>query len=172
MHSNPSSTQQYNGAYSTGVIRGAYHFAAPDSASGAARADYFVDRGGAWSPDGGTLPGVLDIEWTPYGDVCYGTSQSAMASWIRDCLGRYRARTGRDAVICTATSWWQQCTGNHAGFGTTSPLWVARYAATVGELPAGRAYSTMWQYPSTGPVVGDHDLFSGTVDQVRALAVG
>ncbi|MFC5956240.1 lysozyme [Streptomyces pratens] len=171
-YNNPFYTQQYNGSYSTGMIRGAYHFATPDSASGAAQADYFVDRGGAWSPDGRTLPGVLDIEWNPSGDACYGKSQSAMVSWIRDFLDRYRARTGRDAVICTATSWWQQCTGNHAGFSTTNPLWVARYAAAVGELPAGWASYTMWQYTSTGPVVGDHDLFNGTVDGVRALALG
>ncbi|WP_434090740.1 GH25 family lysozyme [Streptomyces hirsutus] len=137
----------------------------------AAQADCFADRGGAWSPDR-TLPGVLDIEWTPYGDACHGTSRSAMVSWIRDVLDRYRARTGRGAVICTATSRWRQCTGNHAGFGTTHPLRVARYAATAGELPAGRASCTRWQYTSTGPVVGDHDLFNGTVDQVRAPAPG
>ncbi|MET8214594.1 GH25 family lysozyme [Streptomyces hirsutus] len=138
----------------------------------AAQADCFADRGGAWSPDGRTPPGVLDIEWTPYGDACHGTSRSAMVSWIRDVLDRYRARTGRGAVICTATSRWQQCTGNHAGFGATHPLRVARYAATAGELPAVRASCTRWQHTSTGPVVGDHDLFNGTVDQVRAPALG
>jgi GH25 family lysozyme M1 (1,4-beta-N-acetylmuramidase) len=170
-YTNPYHAQQYNGSYDVGMVRGAYHFATPDTTTGAAQADYFVDRGGAWSADGRTLPGVLDIEWNPYGDDCYGKSASSMVSWIRNFLDRYRARTGRDAVIYTATSWWKQCTGNYAGFAST-PLWIARYASTVGELPAGWSTYTMWQYTSTGPTVGDHDRFNGTVDGVRSFATG
>ncbi|MFC7930177.1 lysozyme [Streptomyces cinereoruber] len=165
-------TQQYNGSYDAGMIRGTYHFATPDTASGAAQADYFVNNGGGWSKDGRTLPGVLDIEWNPYGATCYGKSQAGMVSWIRDFLNRYKARTGRDAVIYTATSWWTQCTGNYSGFAATNPLWIARYASSVGELPAGWPYYTMWQYTSTGPVVGDHNRFNGDLSRVKALANG
>ncbi|WP_282693345.1 lysozyme [Streptomyces sp. CC208A] len=165
-------TQQYNGSYNIGMIRGSYHFATPDTTTGAAQADYFVNNGGGWSKDGKTLPGVLDIEWNPYGATCYGKSQSGMVSWIRDFLNRYKYRTGRDAVIYTATSWWKQCTGNYSGFATTNPLWIARYASTVGELPAGWPYYTMWQYTSTGPTVGDHNRFNGDLSRVQALANG
>ncbi|MEU9704190.1 lysozyme [Streptomyces sp. NPDC047981] len=171
-YKNPYFAQQYNGSYNVGMIRGAYHFATPDTTTGAAQADYFVNNGGGWSKDGKTLPGALDIEWNPYGATCYGKSQSAMVTWIRDFLNRYKARTGRDAVIYTATSWWTQCTGNYAGFGSTNPLWVARYASTVGELPAGWPYYTMWQYTSTGPTVGDHNRFNGDLSRVQALANG
>ncbi|OSP41161.1 lysozyme [Streptomyces sp. 13-12-16] len=171
-YTNPYHPQQYGGSYDVGMVRGAYHFGTPDTAGGAAQADYFVNHGGGWSADGRTLPGVLDIEWNPYGDACYGKSQSAMVSWIRDFLDQYRYRTGRDAVIYTATSWWKQCTGNYAGFAATTPLWIARYASTVGELPAGWSTYTMWQYTSTGPTVGDHDLFNGTLDRVRTFALG
>ncbi|MFJ9817275.1 lysozyme [Streptomyces sp. NPDC101151] len=171
-YKNPSFAQQYNGAYDTGMIRGAYHFATPDSTGGAAQADYFVDHGGGWSKDGKTLPGALDIEWNPYGDDCYGKSKSGMVTWVRDFLNRYKKRTGRDAVIYTATSWWTACTGNYAGFGTTNPLWIARYASAVGTLPAGWSTQTMWQYTSSGPTVGDHDRFNGAVDRVKALATG
>ena len=164
--------QQYNGSYNVGMIRGSYHFATPDTTSGAAQANYFVDNGGGWSRDGKTLPGVLDIEWNPYGAQCYGKTQAAMVAWIRDFVNTYKARTGRDAVIYTATSWWKDCTGNNAGFGTTNPLWVARYAAAVGELPAGWGFYTMWQYTSSGPTVGDHDHFNGALDRVQALANG
>ncbi|MFI6107803.1 lysozyme [Streptomyces sp. NPDC051310] len=169
---NPWFAQQYNGSYGVGMIRGAYHFATPDTTGGAAQADFFVDHGGGWSRDGRTLPGALDIEWNPYGSACYGKSPSAMVGWIRDFLNRYKYRTGRDAVIYTATSWWKQCTGNHGGFGASNPLWVARYHTTVGELPAGWAYHTMWQYTSTGPIVGDHNRFNGAYDRVQALALG
>ncbi|WP_418959092.1 lysozyme [Streptomyces tritici] len=165
-------TQQYNGSYNVGMIRGSYHFATPDTASGAAQADYFVNNGGGWSRDGRTLPGALDMEWNPYGATCYGKTQSGMVAWIRDFVNRYKYRTGRDPVIYTATSWWKQCTGNYGGFATTNPLWIARYASTVGELPAGWTYYTMWQYTSTGPTVGDHNHFNGDITRVRALAYG
>ncbi|MFE5942342.1 lysozyme [Streptomyces massasporeus] len=171
-YKNTSFNQQYTGSYNVGMIRGTYHFATPDTTTGAAQADYFVDNGGGWSKDGRTLPGVLDIEWNPYGATCYGKSQAGMVTWIRDFVNRYKARTGRDAVIYTATSWWTQCTGNSSAFAATNPLWIARYAASVGELPAGWQYYTMWQYTSSGPTVGDHNHFNGDLSRVQALANG
>ncbi|MZD04380.1 lysozyme, partial [Streptomyces sp. SID5785] len=158
---NPYFAQQYRGSYNVGMIRGAYHFATPNTASGTAQANYFVDHGGGWSRDGKTLPGVLDIEYNPYGSSCYGKSSGQLVSWIRDFLKRYKARTGRDAVIYTSTTWWKQCTGNYRGFGSTNPLWVARYASSVGALPAGWSFHTMWQHTSSGPTVGDHNKFNG-----------
>ncbi|RMI37662.1 lysozyme [Streptomyces triticirhizae] len=169
---NPYFTQQYNGSYDTGMIRGAYHFALPNASSGAAQATYFATNGGGWSADGKTLPGVLDIEYNPYGSTCYGLSQSAMVDWIRDFSDTYRAHTGRDVVIYTTTDWWTQCTGNNASFGSTNPLWIARYASTPGTLPAGWGFWTFWQYTSTGPTVGDHNLFNGAMDRLQALANG
>lgn len=171
-YKNPSFGQQYDGPYSAGMIRGSYHFATPDTSSGKAQADYFVDHGGGWSKDGRTLPGVLDIEWNPYGASCYGKSKSGMVSWIKDFLNRYKARTGRSAVIYTATNWWKDCTGNYAGFASSHPLWIARYASTPGTLPAGWSTHTMWQYTSSGKTVGDHDKFNGSLSRVRALASG
>ncbi|MEU3838430.1 lysozyme [Streptomyces sp. NPDC028635] len=171
-YTNPYFTQQYGGSYDTGMVRGAYHFATPDTTGGATQADYFVEHGGGWSKDGRTLPGALDIEWNPYGDACFDKSPSAMVGWIRDFLTRYRARTGRDAVIYTATSWWSQCTGNYSGFGASNPLWIARYDTTPGPLPAGWTSYTMWQYTATGKTVGDHDRFNGTQTQLGSFATG
>ena len=48
------------------MVRGAYHFANPRTSSGADQARYFVQNGGAWTADGKTLPGLLDIEFNPY----------------------------------------------------------------------------------------------------------
>lgn len=171
-YKNPYFAQQYNGSYNVGMIRGSYHFATPDTTSGATQANYFVDNGGGWSRDGRTLPGALDIEWNPYGAACFGKSQSAMVTWIRDFLNQYKARTGRHAVIYTATSWWKQCTGNYGGFAVNNPLWIARYNTSPGELPAGWGVQTIWQYTSTGPTVGDHNKFNGALDRVQALANG
>ncbi|AOP49792.1 lysozyme [Streptomyces lydicus] len=171
-YTNPYFAQQYNGSYNAGMIRGAYHFATPNTSSGAAQANYFVDHGGGWSRDGKTLPGALDMEYNPYGSTCYGLSAAGLVNWMKDWFATYKARTGRDAVIYTSTSWWKQCTGNSSAFGVVNPLWVPRYGSSVGELPAGWGFHTIWQYTSTGPTVGDHNLFNGAYDRLQALANG
>jgi hypothetical protein len=39
-------SNQYTGATNAGIIRGAYHFAHPDSSTGAAQANFFLANGG------------------------------------------------------------------------------------------------------------------------------
>ncbi|WP_438828469.1 lysozyme [Streptomyces hesseae] len=169
---NPSFSQQYNGSYDAGMIRGAYHFALPSNSGGADQADYFVDHGGGWSDDGRTLPGVLDMEYNPYGSTCYGMSADALLDWVADFLSVYRHRTGRDAVIYTTTAWWKKCTGNYGRFGSDHPLWVPRYGSSAGELPNGWDFHTFWQYTETGSTVGDHNLFNGSLSRLKSLAYG
>lgn len=171
-YKNPSFTQQYNGSYKAGIIRGAYHFATPNTSSGATQAKYFLAHGGGWSKDGKTLPGALDMEYNPYGATCYGLSHQGMVNWVRDFSKTYKAKTGRDVVLYTSTNWWKSCTGNNSGFGKTNPLWVPNYGSSVGALPAGWKYQTIWQYTSKGAAVGDHDRFNGSLDRVKALANG
>src|SRR5699024_6440715 len=100
----------YPDSYRAGMIRGAYHFARPDQTSGAKQAEYFVAHGGAWSADGQTLPGALDIESNPYGSKCYGLSKAQMRKWISSFTKRYLHLTGRNAVIYSSPSWWVECT--------------------------------------------------------------
>jgi lysozyme len=166
---NPYFTQQYNGSYNVGMIRGAYHFALPNVSSGATQAGFFVSNGGGWSRDGKTLPGTLDIEYNPYGATCYGLSASSMVSWIKSFSDSYQSRTGRWPVIYTTTNWWSTCTGNLGDFSSTNPLWIARYASTPGTLPYHWGYYTFWQY-SSSPI--DQDLFNGAYDRLQALALG
>ena len=171
-YTNPYFTQQYNGSYNVGMIRGSYHFALPDVSSGAAQADYFVAHGGGWSADGKTLPGALDMEYNPYGATCYGKSASAMVSWIQSFSNEYHARTGRYPTIYTSTTWWTACTGNSSAFKTNNALWIARYSSSVGTLPAGWSYQTFWQYADAGAFPGDQDRFNGALDRVQAYAKG
>lgn len=170
----PNFSTNYLNAYNQGIIRGAYHYARPDTSGGAAQADYFASHGGAWSRDGLTLPGVLDIEWgtASQGGDCYGLSQASMVSWIRAFSNQYHARTTRWPVIYTATSWWTQCTGNRGDFSSTNPLFVARYASAVGALPYNWSYQTIWQYADSGIFPGDQDRFNGDYSRVQALALG
>ncbi|RKE17792.1 lysozyme [Streptomyces sp. TLI_171] len=171
-YTNPYFAQQYNGSYNVGMIRGAYHFALPNNSSGATQAAYFVAHGGGWSKDGKTLPPALDIEYNPYGATCYGLSQAGMVSWIRDFSNTVHTKTGRYPVIYTTTDWWTTCTGNNGSFGATNPLWVARYASSVGTLPNGWSYQTIWQYADSGTLPGDQNYFNGAFDRVQALANG
>jgi GH25 family lysozyme M1 (1,4-beta-N-acetylmuramidase) len=160
---------QFNGSRSAGLVRGAYHFANPGGASGKTQAGFFVQNGGSWSRDGWTLPGVLDIEYNPYGAVCYGRSKEQMVQWVTDFTREYKRRTTRDAVIYTTADWWSRCTGNTSRFSTTNPLWVARYANSVGTLPGKWPFYTFWQY-SSSPI--DQDRFSSTVQRLIVLAKG
>jgi lysozyme len=162
---NPYFSQQYNGSYNQGFIRGAYHFALPDRSSGATQANYFSSHGGGWSGDGKTLPGALDMEYNPYGATCYGLSKASMTNWIRDFSDTYKARWNKYPAIYTSTSWWNQCVG--ASFGTTNPLWVARYASSVGTLPIGWSTYTVWQY-SSSPI--DQNSFNGAYDRLQVFA--
>ncbi|WP_394821894.1 lysozyme [Pendulispora albinea] len=169
-YKNPYFAQQYNGSYNQGLIRGAYHFALPNVSSGAAQADFFVNNGGGWSADGKTLPPALDMEYNPYGATCYGLSASSMVAWVRDFSNRVKARTNRYPTIYTSTSWWSQCTGNNGSFGNTNPLWIPRYGSSVGALPAGWGFHTIWQYADSGSMPGDQNRFNGAYDRVQVFA--
>ncbi|MFE3453730.1 GH25 family lysozyme [Nonomuraea sp. NPDC059194] len=171
---NPRFEGQYGGAAAAGLIRGAYHFAQPHETDGAAQADFFVDNGGAWTSDGQTLPGVLDVEDNPYKDKngknnCYDLSPEDMVTWIGDFTRRYRERTKRHAIIYTTTSWWKTCTGDSKKF-AKNPLWLARWGAEPGELPSGWKKHSFWQSADKGPLVGGQNSFNGTESQLKALA--
>jgi Lyzozyme M1 (1,4-beta-N-acetylmuramidase) len=160
---------QYTGSYKAGMIRGAYHFAVPSGASGTVQADYFLAHGGGWSNDGKTLPGMLDIEWNPYGPACYGKTPSQLVAWVTAFVKEYKYKTGRDAVIYTAASYWKSCLGNATTFAYTDPLVVANYSTSAPTLFGGWPYFTFRQYTDT-PL--DLDRFYGTYARLQALALG
>jgi len=170
-YTNPDFSNQYEGPYDYGVIRGAYHFANPSNSEGNTQADYFIDNGGGWSGDGKTLPGALDIEYNPYGAECYGLTASQMVSWIADFVNEYAYREGVYPVIYSTTDWWSTCTGNSSAFASESPLWVANYSASNGgTLPNGWGYYTFWQYADSGSLPGDQDVFNGALSRLQVLA--
>jgi GH25 family lysozyme M1 (1,4-beta-N-acetylmuramidase) len=170
-------SQQYAGAWKSGLAHGAYHFATPNTASGKRQADYFVAHGGGGKADGHTLPGVLDIEKNPYGkNQCYGLSHAKMNAWISDFLHEYHARTGRHAVINTFRDWWISCTGNAGAkpgsvFGATYPLWVNDHKATAGHVPVPSAWKsyTIWQWTDKG-TYGDEDYVRSSTVYKSLLA--
>ncbi len=167
---NPYLASQYTGAYAAGVIRGTYHFALPDRSTGTAQANYFLSHLGGWSPDGKTLPPMLDMEYNPYGATCYGQSPAQLAAWIAEFSNTVNAATGRYPTIYTTTDWWTYCLGNNASFGATNPLFIASYTATPGIMPPGWGFQSIWQYNDHGILPGDADAFNGNLDQLRQFA--
>lgn len=170
-YTSPAFASQYQGSYGSGFIRGAYTFAIPDNSSGAAQADYFVAHGGGWSADGQTLPGVLDIEFNPYGAECYGLTQQQMINWIYSFDTEYQRLVGRPPMIYTNTRWWDQCTGG-SSIAASSPLIVANYGNSPYPLPGGWAIATIWQYTDSNAWGFDGDSFNGDLAQLQALALG
>lgn len=171
---NPRFTAQFDGAAAAGLVRGAYHFAQPHESGGAAQAEHFVRNGGSWLTDGRTLPGVLDLEDNPYQDrngknACYGLSAKDMVTWIKDFTRTYRARTGRQAIVYTTTSWWRTCTGDSTA-AKSSPLWIARWGADPGELPKAWQKHTFWQSADKGPLPGGQNAFNGSESELAAMA--
>jgi GH25 family lysozyme M1 (1,4-beta-N-acetylmuramidase) len=168
---NPNFAQQYNGSYQAGLIRGAYHFATPNTSDGVSQADYFLAHGGGWSNDGKTLPPAIDLEYNPYGDTCYGLAPADLVTWIHAFVNEMKAHIGIFPTIYTSTSWWGQCTGNDNGFGP-DPLWIPRYGSSVGALPAGWTGQTIWQYADSGTFPGDQDAYNGSVEALHGFAAG
>jgi len=169
-YTNPYFTNQYLGPYKAGLIRGAYHFAIPNNSTGKNQADYFINHGGGWSRDGKTLPGALDIEYNPYGRECYGLNDSQMVAWVHNFVNEYAFREHVYPVIYTTTDWWSTCTGNYSGFWNNNPLWLAKYASSIGTLPSGAPFWTFWQYADSGTFPGDQNYFNGALDRLQALA--
>ncbi|KAL2217289.1 putative N,O-diacetyl muramidase [Thermoascus aurantiacus ATCC 26904] len=171
-YKDPAFSKHYIGATEAGLIRGGYHFAHPDKSSGAAQANFFLAHGGGWSGDGITLPGMVDLEYNPSGDACYGLSHSQMVSWIRDFVNTYHAHTGRYPMIYTTADWWKRCTGDSHAFSTTCPLVLARYRSSPGTVPGGWPYHTIWQNSDKYRFGGDSDIFNGDLAGLKRLAKG
>lgn len=96
-----------------------------------------------------------------------------MVAWIQAFSDEVRRFTGRRPVICTTTHWWNLCTGGSSSvFAADHPLWIARYGAGPGTLPAGWSFWTIRQYDNGGSPPGDQNLFNGSTDRLRAFVNG
>lgn len=174
-YTDPRFRHNYTRAARVGMFRGAYHFALPDTSSGAAQAQFFLAHGGNGSPDGLTLPPVLDIEYNRSGPDCYGLTHRQMINWIADFSATVNKVAGRHPVIYTTTDWWNRCTGGYGGFADTNPLWIANWSNNPYPLPNGWGRYTFWQHTAKGRVAGidghvDRDKFNGSYAQLQALA--
>ncbi|NKX52774.1 lysozyme M1, partial [Arthrobacter deserti] len=99
-------------------------------------------------------------------------SASQMVAWIRDFSNTVKTLTGRLPAIYTTAGWWNQCTGSSAAF-TDLPLHLAEYGVTSPtRLPAGWSFYSIWQYSSSGPFVGDSNVWNGSMTGLQSFAKG
>ncbi|KAL2870577.1 lysozyme [Aspergillus lucknowensis] len=172
-YTDPSFGDHYQGATDASIFRGAYHFALPDSSSATEQAQYFLDNGGGWTADNRTLPGMLDIEYNPYGDTCYGLAAEDMVAWVQEFVDAYQSSTGRYPMLYTTADWWSTCTGDAAGFGATVPLVLAAYSDSApSTIPGDWETYTIWQNSNEYEFGGDSDIFNGGIDGVQRLVAG
>lgn len=82
-----------------------------------------------------------------------------MVTWINSFVNQYNALTGRYPMIYTTADWWQTCTGNSAAFVNKCPLVLARYSSTVGAIPGGWPFHTIWQFNDRYAYGGDSDTY-------------
>ncbi|KAG0033012.1 hypothetical protein BGZ81_009569 [Podila clonocystis] len=141
---NPFFSKQLDGAKIRRIVRGSFHYAEPNSSSGADQATYFLCNGGEWCNDGHTLPGAIMLEDGPNEDICWGLGPDAMVAWVMDFSATYKNKTGRLPVIYTTNDWWVQCTENSATF-SDHPLWIADYYEMSDPIPGGWTFYRLWQ---------------------------
>jgi GH25 family lysozyme M1 (1,4-beta-N-acetylmuramidase) len=169
-YTNPYYASNSSGANSAGLLRGAYHYARPDSSAGdaVAEARHFVSVTGTSLT--GQLPPALDLEDSG------GLSSSALISWAKAFLAEVERLTGRVPAIYTGPSFWRSQMANSTAF-TRHPLWIAHYTTGSPSIPGGWSTYTFWQHTSSFRVSGitgdvDHNLFPGTLADLRRLAAG
>jgi GH25 family lysozyme M1 (1,4-beta-N-acetylmuramidase) len=172
-YQNPFALTDLAQAKAAGLSVMAYVFAIPNgnggSASPIAQADYLLTY---LASEGGQPPPImLDIEYNPYGAVCYGLSRSAMVSWIAQFSTEIQARTGQNPIIYGPAPWWQDCTGGTSRFGQF-PLWVPDYtSAPRPVLTNGWSNYAFWQYSSAGTVKGINAPGNIDLDQLNPAVI-
>jgi len=180
-YKSPEFTRQWLGAKEAGLLRGAYHFWAPDMGPAKQQAEFFVRVMGPLGP--GDLPPVLDVEWVAKERMPKLPKGEALIAWIRAWCERVEELTGRWPVIYTGPQFWKEfllAAGLECAQVLSSwPLWCAAYAASLPDAPMKSMPDwkwTFWQFTGSGQVPGvsghcDVNLFRGSLDDLRKLAM-
>ena len=154
--------QNWAGAKRAGVLRGAYQYFRPDQ-DPLVQADLLVNM---LANDPGELPPVIDVETDG------GKKPAELVSRVQIWVERVRAKLGVEPIIYTGPEFWRDKT--KSADMTSQRLWIAHYTRGCPTVPAPWKKWTFWQHTDNGRVPGiegavDLDLFTGTLDELRAL---
>ncbi len=154
---NDKFNDQYAGAKSVGILRGAYHYLRAQI-DGARQADFFLSK---VTVQDGDLPPFLDIEETNN----QGASNAQFIGNAQKWLQRVEQQTGRRPIVYSRVSFLNEMftlNGKAPAWAKDYNTWLAQYfysySAEGGGQPAeapGWGTWVLWQYS------GDHDTLDG-----------
>ncbi len=175
-YKDPTFDDNWFGAKSAGLLRGAYHFFRCN-VDAKKQADYFIDYVKTVK-DNGELPPVLDLETND------GASKDKIVVGAKIWLDRVEAAFGKKPIIYSGQYFLQDylvvAGGGPPAWAKDYPLWLAQYPNQYIEgmkptLPRGWFSYTIWQYSDKGKVNGinasvDMNLFNGTLEELYKFA--
>jgi len=164
------------GAKSAGLLRGAYHFYRCN-VDARKQADYFINYVKSFN-DNGELPPVLDLETND------GQKREKIVPAVKIWLDRVESAFGKKPIIYSGYYFLQDYLSEAGGgppmWAKEYPLWIAQYPnqytpGMAPSLPRGWFNWTIWQYSKRGVVNGinadvDMDLFNGTLEDLYKFA--
>ncbi|HET9591270.1 MAG TPA: GH25 family lysozyme [Anaerolineales bacterium] len=175
-YSDPTFDDNWLGAKSVGLLRGAYHFfrANVDPQKQAAR---FIDYVKSMN-DNGELPPVLDLETHD------NQTKERIIARAKTWLDLVEAAFGKKPIIYSGQYFLQDYFSEPGGgppvWAKDYPLWLAQYPnqyipGMQPTLPRGWFKWTFWQYSEKGQVNGinakvDLNLFNGSLQELYRLA--
>jgi lysozyme len=149
--------QNWSRMKTAGVLRGAYQYFEPEDDE-TEQANMVVAKVGHLGA--GDLPAMIDVEKTG------GLGGSEVGDRVLRWLQIVEAGTGVKPIIYTGSYFWEGSVGTDL---KTYPIWIAAYGPSCPSLPQdGWTNWTMWQYSDGGGHL-DHDVFNGTLDELKAL---
>ncbi|HUA22119.1 MAG TPA: GH25 family lysozyme [Bryobacteraceae bacterium] len=157
-------------AAQAGLLRGAYHFFAPDC-SAAAQASLFLRSVGKLDP--GDLPPVLDLE-AP--DLWTNIAPSQRIRLVTEWLETVEKALLVTPIIYLSPAFAVEILQNDPAL-ARHPVWLAHYTeAAAPRIPKPWASWTFWQHTHGGRTPGiptpvDLNWFNGTLDQLHAFVV-
>jgi len=175
-YKDPTFDDNWFGAKSAGLLRGAYHFFRCN-VDAKKQADYFIDYVKTVK-DNGELPPVLDLETND------GTPKEKIVPAVKIWLDRVEAAFGKKPIIYSGQYFLQDylvvAGGGPPAWAKDYPLWLAQYPNQYVDgmkpfLPRGWFNWVIWQYSDKGRVNGinasvDMNLFNGTLEELYKFA--
>jgi GH25 family lysozyme M1 (1,4-beta-N-acetylmuramidase)/LysM repeat protein len=170
-YEDPTLDDNWLGAKSVGILRGAYHFFHPNM-NPTKQADHFLQAVKKLN-DNGELPPVLDLEVTD------NQPTNTIIDRAKTWLDRVQQALGKRPIIYSSPGFLKY---NFIVPGGGPPLWtkdyvlwIANYKVDKPYLPKGWLKWTFWQYSEEGQVDGinaavDLDWFNGTVEELYQFA--
>ena len=175
-YQDPTFDDNWFGAKSAGILRGAYHFFRCN-VDAKKQADYFINYFQSFN-DNGELPPVLDLETND------NQKKEKIIPAAKIWLDRVEAALGKKPIIYSGYYFLQDYLSEAGGgppmWAKDYPLWIAQYPnqytpGMVPSLPRGWFKWTIWQYSEKGVINGinadvDLNLFNGTLEELYKFA--